>query len=216
MADRTRMKDAIDVDCVPVAEALAGADAVILALPDTHVGRVAAEVVPQLAPGTMVVTLDAAAPFAGHLSQRRDITYFVAHPCRPPIFNDETTPDAKADHFGGIAAKQAIVCALMQGPRRHYELGDRIARAIYAHVLCSHEVSAEQKAMLGPGLSATVCASLVTVMCGAMDECIVRSGVSRDCARDFLLGYMNIRAAVIFEERQDVLSEACNKAIEFG
>jgi hypothetical protein len=35
--------------------------------------------------------LDAAAPHAGELPERDDITYFVTHPCHPPIFNDETT-----------------------------------------------------------------------------------------------------------------------------
>jgi hypothetical protein len=95
-------------------------------------------------------------------------------------------------------------------------LGEEIACAIYAPVMRSHEVTVRQMAMLEPGLSETVCASLLTVMREAMDECALRSGVSRDCARDFLLGHMNILAAVIFEERQGVFSDACNKAIEFG
>jgi D-apionate oxidoisomerase len=215
-AGQQRLKDALGFDCVEVDAAVAGAEAVILAVPDTHIGRVAADVVPRLAPGTMVVILDAAAPYAGHLPERADITYFISHPCHPPIYNDEVTPEAKADHFGGIAAKQAIVNALMQGPRDHYDLGDRIARAIYAPVMRSHEVTMAQMAMLEPGLSETVCASLLTVMRQAMDECVARSGVSKDCARDFLLGHMNILGAVIFEERVGVFSDACNKAIEFG
>jgi len=215
-AGQERLKAALGFDCVDSAEAIAGAEAVILAVPDTHIGRVAADVVPRLAPGTMVVILDAAAPYAGHLPDRADITYFITHPCHPPIYNDEVTPEAKADHFGGIAAKQAIVCALMQGPEAHYDLGERIARAIYAPVMRSHRVTVPQMAMLEPGLSETVCASLLTVMRQAMEECVARSGVSHDCARDFLLGHMNILGAVIFEERVGVFSDACNKAIEFG
>ncbi len=215
-AGQQRLKDALGFDCVEADAAVAGAQAVILAVPDTHIGRVAADVVPRLAPGTVVVILDAAAPYAGHLPERADITYFITHPCHPPIYNDEVTPEGKADHFGGIAAKQAIVCALMQGPRAHYDLGERIARAIYAPVMRSHEVTVAQMAMLEPGLSETVCASLMTVLRQAMDECVLRSGVSKDCARDFLLGHMNILGAVIFEERVGVFSDACNKAIEFG
>ena len=215
-AGQQRLKAALSFDCVGPAEAIAGAEAVILAVPDTHIGRVAADVVPRLAPGTMVVILDAAAPYAGHLPDRADITYFITYPCHPPIYNDEVTPEAKADHFGGIAAKQAIVCALMQGPEAHYDLGERIARAIYAPVMRSHRVTVPQMAMLEPGLSETVCASLLTVMRQAMEECVERSGVSHDCARDFLLGHMNILGAVIFEERVGVFSDACNKAIEFG
>ena len=64
----------------------------MLAVPDTAIGKVAAELVPKVVPGTIVMALDAAAPYAGHLPARADITYFVTHPCHPPIFNDETTP----------------------------------------------------------------------------------------------------------------------------
>lgn len=213
---RARLKAELGVDCVEMPAALDGAQVVILAVPDTVIGKLAATVVPQVAPGTMIVVLDAAAPFAGHLPQRDDVTYFVTHPCHPPIFNDETTEAGRRDHFGGVAARQGVVNALMQGPREHYELGDRVARAIYAPVARSYEVTVKQMAMLEPGLSETVCASLLVVMREAMDEVVLRSGVSKECARDFLLGHMNILAAVIFEERQGVFSDACNKAIEFG
>ena len=215
-AGQARLKDETGLDCVPQEAALAGAEVVILAVPDTVIGKVAGAVVPQLAPGTMVVVLDAAAPFAGHLPERADITYFVTHPCHPPIWNDEDTPEGRADHFGGVAAKQGVVNALMQGPREHYALGDSIARAIYAPVARSHEVTVRQMAMLEPGLSETVCASLLAVMREALDECVARSGVSHDCARDFLLGHMNILGAVLFNEREGAFSDACNKAIEFG
>ena len=80
-------------------EALDGADVVILAVPDTHIGKVAAGIETKLAPGTMVIVLDAAAPFAGHLPKRPDLTYFVTHPCHPPIFNDETDLDGQARLF---------------------------------------------------------------------------------------------------------------------
>lgn len=215
-AGQARLKAETGLDCIPQEAALAGAEVVILAVPDTVIGKVAGAVVPQLAPGTMVVVLDAAAPFAGHLPERADITYFVTHPCHPPIWNDEDTPEGRADHFGGVAAKQGVVNALMQGPREHYALGDSIARAIYAPVARSHEVTVKQMAMLEPGLSETVCASLLAVMREALDECVARSGVSHDCARDFLLGHMNILGAVLFNEREGAFSDACNKAIEFG
>lgn len=215
-AGQARLKAETGLDCVPQEVALAGAEVVILAVPDTVIGKVAGAVVPQLAPGTMVVVLDAAAPFAGHLPERADITYFVTHPCHPPIWNDEDTPEGRADHFGGVAAKQGVVNALMQGPREHYALGDSIARAIYAPVARTYEVTVRQMAMLEPGLSETVCASLLAVMREALDECVARSGVSHDCARDFLLGHMNILGAVLFNEREGAFSDACNKAIEFG
>ena len=70
-------------------------------------------------------------------------------------------------------------------------------------------------ALLEPGLSETVCATLLVVMREAMDEVVAR-GVDQECARDFLLGHLNILAAVIFDEHPGVFSDACNKAIENG
>jgi hypothetical protein len=214
-AGQRRLKEATGKDCVPLDAALEGADAVVLAVPDTAIGKVASGLVSQLAPGTIVVILDAAAPYAGHLPERADITYFVTHPCHPPIFNDEETPEARHDHFGGIAAKQAIVSALMQGPEEHYAVGEEIAKTIWAPILRSHRVTVDQLAMLEPGLSETVCATLLAGMKDALDE-VVRRGVDRTCARDFLIGHMNILGAVTFEEVPGVFSDACNKAIENG
>ncbi|WP_062223227.1 phosphogluconate dehydrogenase C-terminal domain-containing protein [Aureimonas sp. D3] len=214
-AGRERLKSGLGFDCVPQDQALEGADVVILAVPDTAIGKVAAGINAQLKPGTMVVVLDAAAPFAGHLPERPDLTYFVTHPCHPPIFNDETDPAAKRDFFGGIAAKQHITSALMQGPEEHFALGEEVAKVIWAPVMRSHRVTVEQMALLEPGLSETVCASLLVVMREAMDE-VVRRGVPKEAARDFLLGHMNVLGAVIFEETPGVFSDACNKAIEFG
>lgn len=214
-AGQERVRAAFGLDCLEAEEAIAGAEVVVLAVPDTHVGAVTTTLLPKLASGTIVVILDAAAPHAGHLPERADITYFVTHPCHPPIFNDETDPAAKADHFGGIAAKQHIVNALMQGPEEHYALGEEVARAIWAPVMRSHRVTVEQMAILEPGLSETVCATLLDAMREAMEEAIAR-GVPREAARDFLLGHMNILAAVTFEQVQGVFSDACNKAIVFG
>jgi len=214
-AGRERVREAFGVTCIEADAAIAGVEVVILAVPDTAVGAVARDLVPKLAAGTIVVILDAAAPYAGHLPARADISYFVTHPCHPPIFNDETDPAARADHFGGIAAKQHIVNALMQGPEAHYALGEEVARAIWAPVMRSHRVTVEQMAILEPGLSETVCATLLDAMREAMEEAIAR-GVPREAARDFLLGHMNILAAVTFGEVQGVFSDACNKAIVFG
>jgi len=214
-AGRERLRSGLGLACVGPAEGLEGAEVAILAVPDTVIGKVASGIVKDLAPGTMIIILDAAAPFAGHLPERPDITYFVTHPCHPPIFNDETEMAAKKDHFGGIAAKQHIVNALMQGPESAYALGEEIAKVIWAPVMRSHRVTVEQMALLEPGLSETVCATLLDVMREAMDEVVAR-GVPREAARDFLLGHMNVLGAVIFKEVDGVFSDACNKAIEFG
>jgi D-apionate oxidoisomerase len=212
---RERVRQAFGVGCVDADEAVVKAEVVVLAVPDTAVGAVATGLMPKLGSGTIVVILDAAAPYAGHLPERADITYFVTHPCHPPIFNDETDLVAKTDYFGGIAAKQHIVNALMQGPESHYALGEEVARVIWAPVMRSHRVTVEQMAILEPGLSETVCATLLDAMREAMEEAIAR-GVPREAARDFLIGHMNILAAVTFQEVQGVFSDACNKAIVFG
>jgi hypothetical protein len=210
-----RLLDEVGLACVEVDAALDQVDVVILAVPDTLIGKIAHQIAPQLKPGTMVMLLDAAAPFAGHLPDRKDLTYFVAHPCHPTIFNDETEEAARKDHFGGSAARQSITSALMQGPESAFDLGEAVAKAIYQPIKNSYRLSVDQMALLEPGLSETVCATLLQVMRDGMDE-VVRRGVPHDCARDFLLGHMNILAAVIFNEIPGAFSDACNKAITFG
>ena len=110
------------------------------------------------------------------MPERDDVTYFVTHPCHPPIFNDETDAAAKADHFGGVRARQHIVCALMQGPEEHYALCEEVAREIYKPVMRSHRCTVEQLAILEPALSETVGATLALALRKATDEA-VRRGV---------------------------------------
>lgn len=210
-----RLEEEMGVECVDAETALDGAEAVILAVPDVAIGKVAASLGDRLRPGMMVVVLDAAAPFAGHLPDRDDLVYFVTHPCHPTVFNYEPSEDAQRDYFGGLTAKQSIVCSLMQGPDEAWELGERIASTIYAPVERTHRVTVEQMALLEPALSETVTGTLLTVLREAMDECVDR-GVPKEAARDFVLGHANIMLAVLFDEISGQFSDACNKAIENG
>jgi len=212
---REKLLQDFGIESVDAEVALRDVDAVILAVPDTMIGKIAASIEPYLQTGVMVVTLDAAAPFAGHLPKRPDLVYFVTHPCHPSIFNNSASEEVRLDRFGGLAAPQSIVNSLMQGPEDAYAVGEAIAKTIYAPVLRSYQVSVEQMALLEPGLSETVCATLLAVMRDAMDE-VVRRGVPKEAARDFLLGHMNILSAVIFNEIPGAFSDACNKAIQFG
>ncbi|MFZ9574693.1 MAG: phosphogluconate dehydrogenase C-terminal domain-containing protein [Limnohabitans sp.] len=212
---RQRLRDELGVECCPVDDALHNVDVVILAVPDTLIGQLAADIAPKLKAGTLVMTLDAAAPFAGHLPQRPDLVYFVAHPCHPSIFHPRVHQEGDPDYFGGVNAPQSIVNALMQGPDEAYALGEDIAKTIYQPVLRSYRVTVEQMALLEPGLSETVCATLLDVMREAMDEVVAR-GVPAEAARDFLLGHMTILSAVIFKQIPGQFSDACNKAITFG
>jgi hypothetical protein len=197
----------------PRETALREADAVILAVPDNLIERIAAEIVPSMKSGAMLVVLDAAAPFAGKLPSRGDVTYVVTHPCHPSVFNVETDPDAQRDYFGGIKAKQSIVCALMQGPEKDYAAGEALCRAMFAPVERAHRVTVEQMIILEPVLSETTAATCITVIREAMEESI-RRGVPRAAARDFILGHLNIEMAIVFEEIGSPFSDGAKKAIE--
>ncbi|MEK0314433.1 phosphogluconate dehydrogenase C-terminal domain-containing protein [Cohnella sp. 56] len=195
-------------------EAVASADIVILAVPDVAIGRISAGVVPQMRSGAMLIVLDPAAAYLDQLPMRNDVTYFVTHPCHPPVFNNETTSEAKRDLFGGVAAKQAIVCALIQGPEADYEAGERIAREMYAPVMRTHRITVEQMAVLEPAMAETVGAMMATVLGEAMEEA-VRRGVPYEAAKDFMLGHINIELAIVFE-KVNPFSDACLVAIEYG
>ena len=197
----------------PKEEAVEEADVAILAVPDVLIGTVAAEVAPGLKPGAMVISLDPAAPYAGKLPDRKDITYFVTHPAHPPLFNDETDPEARRDFFGSGKAKQSIVSALIQGPEADYARGEAVAVKMFGPVLRSHRVTLEQMAMLEPAMAETVAATCATVMREAMDEVVVR-GVPAEAARDFMLGHIQIELAILFDELDWEFSDGAKMAIE--
>lgn len=180
-----------------ITDAIAAARVVILALPDTALGPVARKLVPQLAPGTLVFTLDPAAAYAGEFPERADISYFISHPCHPSIFDHPKTRAELEDFFGGTHAPQAIVCALMQGPEEDYTLGETIARAIYGPVTRSHRITVEQMALLEPAMAETVSIGLITALREALEE-TVRRGVPRAAAEDFMWGHIKVELGIAF------------------
>lgn len=197
-------------------EILPEVDIVILAVPDVAIKRIAADVVPQLKSGAMLVTLDPAAPCAGHLPEREDVTYFAAHPSHPSVFNWEPNEKAHFDYFGGIAAKQSIVCALIQGPEEDYAVGETLSRNMYKPVVKAHRVTIEQMGILEPALSETFAAAVVTIMKEAVDTA-VEKGVPKEAAYDFFLGHINIELALLFGQLPGgQFSDAAMKAIELG
>ena len=208
-----RLRDATGLNCVAQSQALRDAEVIILAVPDRLIGKVLSEFVYDLKSGTAVILLDAAAPHAETLPKRDDISYFVSHPCHPPLFNDETDPGAQKDYFGGIAAKQHIICALAQGPEDHYHMCEQIARDFYKPVMRSHRCTVEQMAILEPVLSETVGATFVKVLKEATDEA-ARRGVPYQAAEDYILGHLTILLAVAFGIQQNgKLSDGCLLAI---
>jgi hypothetical protein len=181
----------------PQAEALDKADVVILALPDALIGKITEEIIPTLKPGTMVMGLDPAAAYAEVMPVRDDLTYFVSHPCHPPMFNDEVTEEARTDWFGGVKAKHHIVNALYHGPDADYAKGDEIARDMYAPVMTSFRITVEQMAILEPALVETFAATCISAIKEAYDEA-VKMGVPADAAWEFLSGHARIEFAIIF------------------
>lgn len=212
-AGQARLKE-LGITCSDADTALADADVVILAIPDSVIGKVTHQLVDKFKQGAILIALDAAAPFAGELPDRPDLTIFVAHPCHPSIFNDEVDPEARRDYFGGIKAKQNIVCALMRGPEENYALAEDISRRMYAPVMRSHRATVDQMAILEPVLSETVCATCLTVIREATDEA-VRRGVPEQAAHDFILGHLNVELAILFNQLPGVrMSDAANRAVE--
>jgi len=194
---RARLKDAIGEDCVELGQAVSGAQAIILAVPDRAIGKVAHGIIDKVQSGTALIVLDAAAPHAGEMPERDDVTYFVTHPCHPSVFNYEDSEDKQRDFFGGVLAKQNIVCALMQGPEEQYAQCEQVARSIYAPVDRSHRCTVEQLAILEPALSETVGATLCLALRDATDHA-AKLGVPHDAAMDFMLGHINIELAIAF------------------
>jgi len=196
--------------CVP------DSDMVILAVPDILLGKVTSEIIPAMKTGALVVTLDPAAALAGKLFDRKDISYFIAHPCHPSVFNWEPDPEAMKDHFGGTKAKQSIVCALMKGSDEDYLIGEELARTFYAPVARAHRITVAQMGLLEPALVETLASTCVYVIRQGLDE-VIRQGVPADAARDFLLGHLRIQMAVLFNELPGaVFSDAANKALQRG
>jgi len=196
-------------------EALAQANAVILALPDRILGQVAHEVVQKVRSGTLVMTLDPAAAHAGELPSRPDIAYFVSHPCHPNVFDHFQTDAEINDFFGGTHARQAIVCALMHGTEEHYALGERIARDIYAPVTRSHRITVEQMAILEPAMAETVGICLFMALREALEEAVKR-GVPRAAAEDFMYGHVKVELGIAFSRVNFPFSDGARLIAGFG
>ena len=197
-AGRQRLKDEVGVEAVTDADATIGeADVILMAGPDRLIGKIAHQFIDKLKPGAAVIVLDAAAPYAGEMPERSDVTYFCTHPCHPHILEAHDSLEAQRDYFGGIAAPQGIVCALIQGPEEHYALCEEIAKIIYAPVSRSHRCTLENIAVLEPALSETVAATLSLALRDATDRAVAM-GVPEAAAHDFILGHLKIELAIAF------------------
>ena len=194
---RARLKAEVGVDAKDQDSALADADVIILAVPDRLIGKIAKTLIDEVKAGAALIVLDAAAPYAGEMPERADVTYFCTHPCHPALFDFTPNVAAQKDFFGGVDAPQGIVCALIQGPEEHYPICEEVAKLIYSPVARAHRCSLQDVAILEPALSETVGATLSLALREATERAIAM-GVPRDAAMDFMLGHLKIELGIAF------------------
>lgn len=191
-------------------EVIPDSDVVILAVPDVAIGAISDIIIPQMKSGALVMTLDPAAPLDGIICHRDDLSYVIAHPCHPSVFNWEPTEEAFRDFYGGISAKQSIVVALMHGIEEDYLLGEVIAKDMYAPIKDTHRITLEQMAILEPAMVETLAQTCLEVVKEGFNR-IIELGVPEAAARDFVLGHLRIQIAVLFEEVNGSFSDAAYK-----
>jgi ketol-acid reductoisomerase len=192
------------------ADSIAGADVVILAVPDVTIGAVSDQIIPKMKAGSLVMTLDPAAPLDGVIHHRDDLGYVIAHPCHPSVFNWEPSEEIFRDFYGGISARQSIVVALMHGSEEQYLLGEKVAQDMYAPIKQTHRITLEQMAILEPAMVETLAQTCMEVVKEGFDR-IVELGVPEAAARDFVLGHLRIQIAVLFKEVNGSFSDAAYK-----
>lgn len=196
------------------AEAVKIADIIVFALPDAALPSLSRRFVPLMKPGTTIVTLDPAAAHAGQLTTRDDCTFVVTHPCHPPLFGERNTLEEKADLFGGTAAVQDIVIALMQGEEERYEDARQLCIHMFSPVSQCHRITVEQMAILEPAAAEVVIAMCATIMKEAIDEAI-RRGVPEAAAKAFLMGHIQIPLAIVLKS-SNPFSDAAMIAVDYG
>lgn len=203
----------LGIEAADVADAVPGADVVILTVPDNRIGRVSKEIVPQMKAGATLVVLDAAAPYAGEVALRDDISAVACHPCHPPVFSDEVETAAQQDYFGGVAAKQDVVIAVISGTDADYDRAEPVVRAMFAPVRDAYRITVDNMVLLEPVLAETTAATCVTIIREATDEAIAR-GVPADAAFAFILGHLRVELAILFDQIGSPFSDGAIKAIE--
>lgn len=195
-------------DAVPVS------DVIIMAVPDDKIGEVSKVIVPIVKKDAVMILLDAAAAYIGDVPLRSDCTFVIVHPCHPQLFQEQETPEAYRDFFGGVA-KQDIVMALLWGKEEQFKVAEKICREVFAPVVNCYRLSVDQIAVLEPIASEIVIGAASCLMREAFNE-VIKLGVPEDAARSFILGHIRILLAILFEESSHKISKAAENAIKYG
>ncbi|WP_432974195.1 phosphogluconate dehydrogenase C-terminal domain-containing protein [Dactylosporangium sp. CA-233914] len=194
--------------------AVADADVVILAVPDLALATVSAELVALMKPGSVLLTLDPAAAYAGLLTRRDEVVQAVTHPCHPSVFVERHTPEEYADTFGGIAARQDAIAAVESDDSAVKDRVETVVRAIFAPVGDVHWVTVKQLAQLEPTLVETIACMVGSLLKEALDE-TVALGVPEPAARAILLGHTQVALANTLKG-DNPFSDACLIAMDYG
>lgn len=213
-AGRKRLADS-GIAVTATDDAVRSADVVILAVPDVALGTVSADVVPKMPAGSILLTLDPAAAYAGQLAERSDIHFAVAHPCHPSVFLERTTTEQWQDTFGGVAAPQEVVAALEEADDAVRRRAEAVISTIYAPVIAVHWVTVRQLAVLEPTLVETIACMIGEFLNEALDETVNTAGVPRDAARAILYGHTWI-ALTNGLRGSNPFSDACHIAMDYG
>ena len=195
-------------------EGIKQADVTIMAVPDEHMEEISNALVPLAKPDSIIIALDAGAPYAGEFKIRNDCTFVATHPCHPSIFRYEETPEAQADVYGGVVGKQDIVIALISGKEEKFELAKKISIEMYSPVVNCFRITVEEMALMEPLATEVVALSAVYIIREAMNEAI-RFGVPEVAARSFMFGHLNAILDVIFTGNI-ITSDASKIALEYG
>ena len=195
--------------------AVADADIVVYAVPDLALKVVTEALVPKMKSGSIALTLDPAAAYAGLLATREDVIQAVTHPCHPSVFLERTTPEEYADTFGGIAAPQDAIAAIESNDPAKREIVEATVRVIFAPVIDVHWVSVKQLAQLEPTLVETIACMIGALLKESLHEAVHTMGVPEPAARAILLGHTQVALANTLRG-DNPFSDACMIAMDYG
>lgn len=201
---------------VPAENTVPKSDIIVLAVPDKIIKIVSVGIVQMMSPGTTLIILDPAAAVARELSLRDDCTFVVTHPCHPSYFLDQNSYESRQDYFGGVAGKQDIVLAKIQGEDANFAKAREICEMMFAPVEHSYVMGIRDIAFLEPTLVEILGATTLYAMAETVNEA-ERRGISRAAAESFLTGHVYNLSANFLGKLQGVkVSDACMVAIGIG
>lgn len=189
-------------------------DVVILAVPDIALGPVSEQVVPLMKAGSVLLTLDPAAAYAGLIKRADGVALACAHPCHPSVFL-EREGDQWNDTFGGISAPQEVVAAVEDATDKQKEMASAVIRAQYAPVIDVHWVTVHQLAQLEPTLVETTGCMIGQFLKDSMDYAVKEIGIPEDAVKAIFYGHIYI-ALTNALRGSNPFSDACLLAMDYG